>query len=286
MPKQKKTNTTQPPTKRQSPRTANSNVEHQDQMNSASGMTHGQRQQLMSNSSQLQETGEQLANSTSSQRQQINNVVNTQREQTEEQTATSTATQQQQPLTVIANKLMDVITLLTTSLNTQSVNSAITSSPTAPVPTHVTQQQPMTQQQPSSLTEISSKLTDMITLLTNSLSTHQVGNPTPTAPVPTRTNQSQQSSSNDESAEVLSEVSDNPPAHRPPAVRIMATDTSQHSTSDRPFISSRTPTVSLPPVTAKLREKIISGEFVDFNLTRFSVYICNFEIFSWYSKII
>ena len=111
------------------------------------------------------------------------------------------------------------------------------------------------------------KLTDMITLLANSLNSHQTGNPTissSTPPVPPRTNQHQVSLPNDESVEVLSDVSDNLPTH-PPAVRIMATGTSQRSTSDSPFTSTGTPTVSLPPVTARLREKIISGEFVDFN---------------------
>jgi len=95
-------------------------------------------------------------------------------------------------------------------------------------------------------------------LLTTSLNNHP-----PTGHTPTNTNQLLTQESNDESAQVLSDVSDNPPTHPPPAPRLVVTDT---STSDSSLTTSRTPTVLSPPVTARIWEKIISGEFVDFNL--------------------
>jgi len=60
---------------------------------------------------------------------------------------------------------------------------------------------------------------------------------------------------------VLSDVSDNIPTHPSPAPKLMATGT---STSDSLLTSFQISTVSLPPLTERLQEKISSGEFVDF----------------------
>jgi len=94
----------------------------------------------------------------------------------------------------------------------------------------------------------------VITLLTTLLNSHP-----PTGHTPTNTNKE----SNDESAEMLSDVSGNPPTHPLPAPRLLVTGT---STSDSSPTTSRTATVLLPPVTANLQQKIINGEFVDLNL--------------------
>jgi len=91
--------------------------------------------------------------------------------------------------------------------------------------------------------------TQVITLLTTSLYSHPA-----TGHTPPNTNQLVTQESNDESAEVFS---DNPPTHPPPALGLMVNGT---STSDSSPTTSWTPTVLLPPVTAKLRQKIISGE--------------------------
>ena len=109
-----------------------------------------------------------------------------------------------------------------------------------------------------SLTEITSKLNDMIKLLTTSLANHQTTNP----PMPTPP---QDSRPNDDSAEVLSVASENPPVNPPTATREIANGNPQGSTATLLLSSTQTPAVSLPPVTARLREKIVNGEFVDFN---------------------
>jgi len=108
-------------------------------------------------------------------------------------------------------------------------------------------------QQQEPLTEIASKFNQAMTLLTTSLNSYAL-----TGHTPTNTNQFVTQESNYESAEVLSDVSDNPPTHPPPATRLMVTGT---SISDSSPTTSWTLTVLLPPVTAKLRQKIISGEF-------------------------
>ena len=65
---------------------------------------------------------------------------------------------------------------------------------------------------------------------------------------------------NDNSAEVLSEASDNPPVN-PPATTIMH---NPHASGTNPlFSATQSPSVSLPVVPSY---KIISGKFIDFTL--------------------
>ena len=99
----------------------------------------------------------------------------------------------------------------------------------------------------------------MIQLLTNSLSGSASINTQPQAIPP-----------NEDSTEVLSEVSDNPPLIVPPATtttinpRVSITANPLTNTTESPLNTTLSPPVSLPAVPSRLREKIISGEFIDF----------------------
>ena len=217
MPKRRKSGTTQPPTKRRSPRASNSNTEQASPEQIASGRSSPETQSQALGATQ-QQTGEQASGITQQQtEEQAANGRWSQCQQTDEEATTITGTPQQAPLTQIASKLDDMIKLLTTSLNSHQASNP---------PTNVST----------------------------------------TAPTPIDTTQLQGTSSSDESGEALSVVSEHPPVHSPPAARIMATGNSHRSTFDTSLTRTQTPAMSLPPVTAKLREKIISGEFVDFNL--------------------
>jgi len=83
----------------------------------------------------------------------------------------------------------------------------------------------------------------VITFLTTSLNNHP-----PTVHTPTNTNLLVTQESNDESAEVLSDVSDNPPTHPPPVPRLMVTGTNTSDCYYYYFIQRKEYTKGLKPV--------------------------------------
>ena len=140
---------------------------------------------------------------------------------------------------------------------TETTNTTATASET-PVTTSET---PVTASETSVTTsqQLISQLSNVIQLLTNSLSGSASINTQPQAIPP-----------NEDSTEVLSEASDNPPLIVPPATattinpRVSITANPLTNTTESPLHTTLSPPVSLPAVPSRLREKIISGEFIDF----------------------
>ena len=108
------------------------------------------------------------------------------------------------------------------------------------------------QHQPFQTQELVSQLSNVIQLLTTSLS----------GSAPINSTQPQGPPPNEESAEVLSEVSDNPPNTVNPC--ISTTANLYTPTTEPPFSATQNSPVSLPAVPSRLKDKIISGEFIDF----------------------
>ena len=144
-------------------------------------------------------------------------------------------------------------TRLTAATSGSNANNGVTSrtaDETATTSTSTSE----TATQPPQTQELISQLSSVIQLLTTSLSGNApISNPHTQAATP-----------NDSSAEVLSEASDNLTMNPPPATVVM--DNPRTSATDPLFSATQSPTVSLPAVPSRLKDKIISGELIDFTL--------------------
>ena len=148
-------------------------------------------------------------------------------------------------------------TAATSRSNYSNAATSETSQPaieTSTTPTDTSETTPTTtvvaaQHQSLQTQELVSQLSNVIQLLTTSLSGNAPINSTqPQGPLP-----------NEDSAEVLSEVSDNPPT-----LLIRVSAPLHTGTTKPPFSATQNSPVSLPAVPSRLKDKIISGEFIDF----------------------
>ena len=152
----------------------------------------------------------------------------------------------------------EIQSLMTTGSVTTTTSTSETLNNTS---VEATQLSPQTQQ-------LISQLSNVIQLLTTSLSGNTLtNNPHPQVSLP-----------DNNSAEMLLDVSDHPPVNAPPATTIIdnphtstadnphtSTNDNQYTSTTEPlFNATQNPPVSLPGVSSFLRDKIISGELIDF----------------------